>query len=101
MTPADAIARADRDAAATQARLASWEARRDYIRDAALAHLKDRLDYIVPGVMALNRARLSQPPDLLRRLLADSERDLYLETVAARGIDPMSERSQAAEKDER
>ena len=74
MTPADAIARADRDSAATQARLDDdW-------------HL---LDLGIYAAMVEDRVPLHQPPDLLRRLLADAERDIYLECVAARGIDPL------------
>lgn len=81
MTPADAIARADRDSAATQARL------------------DDELDLLILSVMVEDRVPLNHNPDLLRRLLADTERDLYLETVAARGIDPLNQRRETADKD--
>ena len=84
MTPADAIARADRDSAATQARV---------------DERPDLLDLDIYGDMVLNRACLRLRPDLLRRLFADTERDIYLETVAARGIDPLNQRRETAGKD--
>ena len=85
MTPADAIARADRDSAATQALLNDER--------------PDLIDLDIYGVMVLDRVPLNHDPALLRRLLADTERDIYLETVAARGIDPLNQRRETARKD--
>ena len=82
MTPADAIARADRDSAATQARVDDGFSKFDL--DVYLAMVKNRVDL---------------RPDLLRRLLTDTERDIYLECVAARGIDPLNQRCETADKD--